>query len=90
MKYILLIIGITLILFNIVNIIRVKKTKKQRDELYNRRVKFLHHMQYEYYYTLAINNPVELCNFLATRDIENLKKKNKILALYTKAKKRIL
>ncbi len=66
---------------------RIMNAERKADELFNQRVKFLKKKQYEYYYTMAINSPEILCDTLANRDIEAIKRKNLVFSLYSKSKK---
>ena len=65
-----------------------KKVVKRKDELFERRCNYLFDNIEDYYYTMDVNSPSALAYEIANVQLNNLIKKNKVNAMYTKVRAR--
>lgn len=67
-------------------IIRYQINRNKNNMLYKKRFEKLHNNAFDYYYTLAINDPFKLSYELASKEMKRVKEEGKVFEFYSKLK----
>lgn len=85
--------GVAMLLLNIYNYITAKFEqyqiwkdiqKDKKNQIYQKKIEKIKNHAIDYYYTLAINNPMTLANYCADERINQLCKEKRITEFYSK------